>query len=159
MLDVNLLTKVTAFLNAEADMLDHKEYEAWLQLWSDDGLYIIPVEHAPTDYAQNLNIAYDDAEMRQLRVQRLTSGEAVSTVGAKPTVRTMSRIRIVEQNNDVITVRCAYCLFEDNKNGIRQFPVDAEFQLIDKEEGFLIKQKVARVMKSEQHVTTINYLF
>ena len=32
-----LLNEVTAFLWAEADMLDHSEYQEWLGLWQEEG--------------------------------------------------------------------------------------------------------------------------
>ncbi len=158
-IDLSLLNEVTAFLSTEADMLDNKEYESWLQLWAEDGLYIVPVDHSVTDYKHSLNVAYDDAEMRTLRVNRLTSGEAVSTTDAKKTVRTLSRFRVLADEDDVVTVRCAYCLFEDNKNGIRQFPANLQFRLVRDGSSFKILEKVVKIMKSDQHLTTISYLF
>lgn len=159
MLDINLLARVTAFLNLEADILDMKEYDQWLDLWLKEGLYIVPVDHDVDDYSETLNIAYDDDEMRQLRVARLKNGEAVSTADAKPTVRTVSRVRILDASPDLIHVRSAYCLFEDNKYGIRQFPANVEFKLVPNGDTFLIKEKVVKIMKSDQHLTTICYIF
>ncbi|GGF63354.1 aromatic-ring-hydroxylating dioxygenase subunit beta [Alteromonas lipolytica] len=154
-----LYTRVSEFLSLEADLLDHKAYDEWLALWEKSGLYIVPVEHDVTDFANHLNVAYDDDEMRQLRIARLSNGEAVSTVGAENTVRTLSRIRILEASDELVTVRCAYCLYENNKNGVRAFPANVEFILKPTEDSFLIQQKVARVMKSNEHLTTVSYLF
>lgn len=112
-----------------------------------------------TDYANHLNVAYDDDEMRQLRIARLKNGEAVSTADAENTVRTFSRIRILDASEECVKVRCAYCLYENNKNGVRAFPANVEFELTPTDSAFLIKQKVARVMKSNEHLTTVSYLF
>ncbi len=157
--DITLLTQVQAFLALESDLLDNKEYHDWLQLWDEKGLYIVPVDHDVEDYRQTLNVAYDDAEMRLLRVQRLTSGEAVSTIGARKTVRTLSRVRVLSDEDGVVTVRAAYCLFEDNKNGIRQFPANLQFKLVRDGDNFKLLEKVVKIMKSDQHLTTISYLF
>lgn len=157
--NVNLVNQVTAFINLEADLLDYKEYQDWLSLWADDGMYIIPVDHTVEDYAHSLNVAYDDAEMREMRVRRLTSGEAVSTSGVKYTARTVSRIRVLDEADDSVSVRCAYCLFEDNKTGIRQFPANVEFKLLKNGDSFLIKEKIVKLMKSDQYLATISYLF
>ncbi|MGQ0439901.1 hypothetical protein ACT4UT_23210, partial [Bacillus sp. B-TM1] len=70
-IDLNLLSEVTAFIWAEADMLDHSEHDTWLKLWNEKGVYIIPIDPNLTDYENNLNYAYDDHHMRQLRVERL----------------------------------------------------------------------------------------
>ncbi len=157
--ELQTLADVSAFLSKEADMLDHKEYEDWLSLWSSTGLYIVPVDHNQTDYKNSLNVAYDDASMRKMRVSRLSSGEAVSTQGAGLTVRTLSRIRILKEDNDLLSVRCAYCLYENNKNGLRSFPANVSFKLRRQGEAFEIEEKVVKVMKSDQYLTTVSYLF
>lgn len=74
-IDLNLLSEVTAFIWAEADMLDHSEHDTWLKLWNEKGVYIIPIDPNLTDYENNLNYAYDDHHMRQLRVERLKMGK------------------------------------------------------------------------------------
>lgn len=157
--DTQLLADVTAFLNTEADMLDYKEYQQWLDLWLESGLYIVPVEHSATDYANTLNVAYDDHEMRQLRIERLTSGDAVSTQLSEKTVRTMSRFRILDDIDGFVRVRCAYSLYENNKNGLRCYPANLQFKLVRDGGSFKIAEKVVKVMKSSQHLTTVSYLF
>ncbi len=158
-LNSQLLTDVTAFLNIEADMLDNKEYQEWLDLWLESGLYIVPVDHNTTDYANTLNVAYDDHEMRHLRIERLTGGNAISTQLGEKTVRTLSRVRILDDDEGIVKARCAYSLYENNKNGLRCYPANVEFKLVRDGDSFKIAQKVVRVMKSSQHLTTVSYLF
>jgi len=158
-LDTQLLANVTAFLNIEADMLDNKEYHQWLDLWLESGLYIVPVDHNATDYANALNVAYDDHQMRLLRIERLTSGNAISTQLSEKTVRTMSRFRILDDVDGLVRVRCAYCLYENNKNGIRSYPANLQFKLARDGSSFKIAEKVVKIMKSSQYLTTISYLF
>ncbi|WP_426357530.1 aromatic-ring-hydroxylating dioxygenase subunit beta [Pseudocolwellia sp. HL-MZ19] len=158
-LDTQLLADVSAFLNVEADMLDNKEYRQWLDLWVESGLYIVPVDHEATDYANNLNVAYDDHEMRELRIERLTSGEAISTQLSQKTVRTLSRFRILDDIDGVVRVRCAYCLYENNKTGVRTYPANLQFKLVRDGGSFKITEKVVKIMQSSQSLTTVSYLF
>jgi|TARA_R110001583_G_scaffold9571_6_gene45267 3-phenylpropionate/cinnamic acid dioxygenase small subunit len=158
-LDTQLLADVSAFLNVEADMLDNKEYSQWLDLWVESGLYIVPVDHAATDYENNLNVAYDNHEMRELRIQRLTSGEAISTQMSEKTVRTLSRFRILDDIDGVVRVRCAYCLYENNVNGIRTYPANLQFKLVRDGGSFKMAEKVVKIMQSSRHLTTVSYLF
>ncbi len=158
-INIELYTQVTAFINMEADMLDHKEYQDWLDLWTETGLYIIPVDANSQNYKDNLNIAYDDTTMRKMRVERLQSGYAVSTKEAKMTVRTLSRIRILEENEEEVLVRCAYCVFENKKNDLRSFPADVEYTLKRQKSGLKIEQKVVKILKADEYLTTIAYLF
>lgn len=159
LVDNDLYTKVTAFLHLESDLLDNKEYQDWLQLWDGQGLYIVPVDHSVTDYKNHLNVAYDDVDMMKMRIERLTGGEAVSTQISQNTVRTISRIRVLAENDDVVEVRASYCLHENNKNGIRTFPATLLFTLKKQSDGFKLMQKVIKIMKSDEHLTTISYLF
>ncbi len=158
-INTQLLAEVTAFLNIESDMLDHKQYDQWLDLWSESGLYIVPVDHGVSDHKNTLNVAYDDAEMRKLRTVRLMSGEALSTQGASKTVRTLSRTRILAEKDGLIHVSAAYCLYENAKASVRTYPALLQFILRRHDDSFLIEQKVVEVMKSSQHLTTVNYIF
>ena len=151
--------QVVEFLNAEADMLDHKEYQHWLALWSPTGRYIVPVDPNAEDYLNTLNVAYDDEHMRRMRVERLEGGEAVSTHMALPTVRTVSRIRILATEDNRVHVRCAYCLYENKGGDLRPYPADVEFILEKTRDGFLIEQKLVRLLRSGQYLATISYLF
>ena len=55
-IDTNaLLADVTRFLWAEADLLDARAYDDWLELWTEDGLYILPIGEGE-DYANQLNL-------------------------------------------------------------------------------------------------------
>ncbi|MFT6329417.1 MAG: 3-phenylpropionate/cinnamic acid dioxygenase small subunit [Bermanella sp.] len=158
-LDTQLLADVTAFLNIEADILDNKDYLQWLELWLESGLYIVPVDHNATDYANSLNVAYDDHEMRILRIERLTSGYAVSTQLSEKTVRTTSRFRILDDVDGLVRVRCAYSLYENNKNGIRCYPANLQFKLVRDGDSFKIAEKIVKIMNSSQYLTTVSYLF
>ena len=153
------LGEVTAFLNREADMLDYKEYDEWLKLWSDTGLYIVPIAHGEDNYKDMLNLAYDNAEMRKLRIQRLQSGHAMSAKTARITIRTLSRIRILDESDDIINVRCAYCLYENKSGQIRHFPANLRFKLRRDNGTLKIEEKIVELMNSDTHLATIAYLF
>lgn len=140
-------------------MLDHKEYQEWLKLWSPSGLYIVPVDLNTDDYSNALNIAYDDEHMRQLRIERLESGEAVSTQSAMSTVRNVSGIRITGVENDLLNVRCAYCLYENKSGDLRPYPASVEFVLKRQGDSFLIEKKLVKLLRASQYLATISYLF
>ncbi|UYW74224.1 hypothetical protein OFY05_01495 [Pseudocitrobacter faecalis] len=37
-------------INLEGDLLDQGEFNAWLELWQRDGLYIVPIDPQETDF-------------------------------------------------------------------------------------------------------------
>ena len=90
-MNTELITQVSAFLWQEADMLDHGEYAQWLESWTNDGLYILPINPLETDFENTLNYACDNAAMRAKRVARLGArtdshaiGKAAATAARAP---------------------------------------------------------------------------
>ncbi|MDQ8934810.1 aromatic-ring-hydroxylating dioxygenase subunit beta [Acinetobacter rudis] len=158
-MDLNLLNEVTAFIWAEADMLDHSEHDAWLKLWDEKGIYIIPIDPTLTDYENNLNYAYDNDHMRKLRVQRLENGEAISTSPKANTVRSVSRIRIIQDQDGVVVLRCAQNLREFRKENIKHYTADVTFYLLrDAEQGFKINRKIINLVNSTDTLAGISYI-
>ena len=46
-----------AVVNLEGDLLDQGEFNAWLDLWQRDGLYVVPIDPAETDFKNTLHHA------------------------------------------------------------------------------------------------------
>jgi 3-phenylpropionate/cinnamic acid dioxygenase small subunit len=154
-----LLQEATAFLWTEGDMLDRREYSAWLDLWSEDGLYVVPVDPLETDFFNSLNYANDDADMRRLRVERLTGGESISVSPAPRTVRQISRVRIVGEEAGVVTVRSAQLLSEFRKNGVRSSAADVEYRLLRAGPGFKLQRKVVRLVNADDPQMIVGFIY
>ncbi len=143
----------------EADLLDGKDYDAWLDLWTEDGIYVIPVNPEAEDYAAVLNIAYDDDTMRRMRVARLRGGRSISAAPAAETVRTVSRFRLIKDDGDTVKVRCAQHLAEQKFDRARFFAADLTYTLVKTEDGIRMKEKVVALINSTGVLTSISYLF
>lgn len=158
-INLNLLNEVTAFIWTEADMLDHAEYQAWLNLWEQSGVYIIPIDPLQRDYENSLNYAYDNDHMRQLRVKRLENGEAISTAPKANTVRSISRVRVISEQDQLITLRCAQNLREFRKENLRHYTADVTYQLLRQPEGgFKIRRKIIHLVNSTDTLAGISYI-
>ncbi len=152
------LDAAVQFLWMEADILDRNDFDAWLPLWH-GGHYIIPIGDDVTDFANNLNIAYDDADMRKARAARLSGGFSISAAPPARTVRTVSRFVITEEAPGAITIRSALHVVEDKFGRQRMFAANVEHKLIATENGIRITQKVVRLLNSDGMLTSISYLF
>lgn len=158
-MNLDLLNEVTAFIWTEADMLDHAEYQDWLSLWMETGTYIIPIDPNLTDYENNLNYAYDNHHMRTLRVQRLENGEAISTAPKANTVRSISRVRLIAEQEDQIVLRCAQNLREFRKENLRHYTADVTYHLVRQPEGQLkIDRKIINLVNSTDTLAGISYI-
>lgn len=156
--NLNLLNEVTAFIWAEADMLDHSEYRDWLKLWDEQGLYIIPIDPTTTDYENTLNYAYDNHHMRTLRVERLENGEAISTAPKAITVRNVSRIRVLSEQDNTTIVRCAQSLQEFRKDNLRNYTADIRYELQRDLHSFKIRRKIVTLINSTDTLMGISYI-
>jgi len=66
------------FVVNEARLLDEKRYPEWLDLWTDDGIYWVPLTPEQTDGVHHNSHLYEDKLLRELRVERLKSPRAYS---------------------------------------------------------------------------------
>ncbi|WP_034160964.1 aromatic-ring-hydroxylating dioxygenase subunit beta [Sphingomonas sp. ERG5] len=153
------IDRIVEFIWREADLLDQMDFAAWLSLWDDAGLYIVPIDRGQTDYANCLNYAYDDAAMRRMRVARLTSGESVSAAAAGVTVRTVSRFRRLEDGpQGEIRMRCAQHLFEFRNGNQRLYAADVSYSLLPAGSDFKLLEKVVLLVNSTDALAGITFL-
>lgn len=157
-MNLQLLAQVTAFIWQEGDMLDHGEYDAWLSLWSDKGVYVIPINPTEEDFENSLNYAYDDAHMREKRVVRLNGGESISTSPAPRTVRTLSRFRVLFEDDAYVTVRCAQNLREFRKDTLKHYSADIVYELERHADSFRIQRKLIRLINADDALAGIGYI-
>lgn len=158
-MNLPLLNSVTAFVWAEADMLDHGEFAAWLDLWVPAGQYIVPIDPDTTDFDNTLNYANDNASMRRLRVERLTSGESVSTQPPARTVRSVSRLRVIAHDGDTVTLRGAQDLRDFRKDKFHQHTADVTWTLVAHGDSWRIQRKVVRMINSVDTLSAVGYIF
>lgn len=152
------LADAIEFINLESDLLDRPDYAAWLDLWTEAGLYVIPVDPKATDFAAVLNYAYDDATMRQMRVARLTGGHAISSTPAARTVRVLGRFRTEETAPGAITVRCAQHLVEYKFETHRLYAADVTYKIVATDDGLKLESKVVRLLNAGDALGSLSYL-
>lgn len=72
------------FVYHEARLLDERRFDEWYELFTDDGVYWIPLEHDQPDGERYASLVYDDRLLMQVRLGRMKSPRAFSL---RPTVR------------------------------------------------------------------------
>ncbi|WP_206078312.1 aromatic-ring-hydroxylating dioxygenase subunit beta [Poseidonocella sp. HB161398] len=152
------LFEAMAYAWLEADRLDHREFDDWLGMWSGDGLYVVPVEPAATDFAAHLNYAYDDAQMRAKRVERMTGGDSVSASPLARTVRSLSRFRLVSDDGSRLELRCMQSLTEYRRERLKTHVADLDFILERHGGSFRILRKVVRLINADHALSGISYI-
>src|SRR5437899_1577388 len=84
---------VEKFLHAEALLLDRHLYEEWINLWTPDGIYWVPIvpNTSPDD---QISIIYDDMAQLRKRIERFQSGQAWVQDPQPGLVRTVSNVQV-----------------------------------------------------------------
>ena len=153
------LTPLVSFLWLEADLLDSADFDPWLALWTPAGRYVVPIDPKTTDFENTLNYAYDDDELRQKRVARLRSGQAVSASPVARTIRSLSRFRLLQSGDGWHEIRCAQLLIESRRQRERYYAADVTHRIHATPDGLKIDQKVIRLINSADTLNGIGYIF
>lgn len=142
----------------EAKLLDDKDYERWQELYTDDGVYVIPINPHTEDFASSLNMVYDDKRMRAMRVERMIQGYAPSAVAAARTIRTISRFTVESADEAEVVLKSAQVVvaYKRHTFDIQGGELTHTIRLDDA--GDRIAQKVVRLVNSEDPVTASGYL-
>lgn len=152
------LAQAIEFVWMEAELLDRKDYAAWSALWTEDGRYVVPIDPDTTDFEATLNYAYDDARMRALRIERLTSGFSPSAVDAAKTVRTVSRFTLGEVDGDLVEVRSAQILYGYKRTVHTAYVADLTHRIRFTAAGPRLEQKVVRLINSTDSLHALGFL-
>ena len=118
------------FVYREARLLDELDYEAWLNLFAEDGRYWMPAEWRQTDPLLQSSLMYEDRLLLRVRVERLSGAR---TFSQKPksraqhllqapqidlfepeagAFRTWTSFHYVETRNDVQTLYAGWATHE-----------------------------------------------
>lgn len=138
----------------EAELLDRKDYTTWHDLFTDDGLYVIPIDRDTDDFAASLNMVYDDARMRRMRVARMTEGYAIAAVDAARTVRTVSRFMPESVSDEEVVLRSSQVLVAYKRGRHDIWAAD----MVHRIRGDRIALKVVRLVDSDEAVPAAGFL-
>jgi benzoate/toluate 1,2-dioxygenase beta subunit len=91
-----VVSAAAEFLFDEAELLDARRLDEWASLFSDDGVYWLPMDSDQVAPGDGLNIIYDDRPRLLDRVSRLNSGLAFSDEPHSATSHTLSPVRLLD---------------------------------------------------------------
>ncbi|MDR5856185.1 aromatic-ring-hydroxylating dioxygenase subunit beta [Caballeronia sp. LZ062] len=146
------------FIWREAELLDRRDYRAWLELWDPDGIYVVPIDPDTTDYEATLNYAFDDQHMRELRVQRMTSGYSASASDAARTVRTVSRFTRSSDSADLMEVKSSQIIIAYKRGVSTIFAADLTHKIRMANGQPTLVEKVIRLINSTEALNAIGFL-
>ncbi|MGB0630836.1 MAG: aromatic-ring-hydroxylating dioxygenase subunit beta [Alphaproteobacteria bacterium] len=122
--DVSVETQraVEQFLFRQAEILDEKQMDDWLELFTEDGWYWMPAEEEQTEGDGQPNIFWEDRDLMLMRIARNTHPRAHSQAPHNRLNHVVSNVIIESENaeGDVI-VRSRFHCAEYFRYQIRTF--------------------------------------
>jgi 3-phenylpropionate/cinnamic acid dioxygenase small subunit len=89
-----LRVEIEQFLYREARLLDTRQFDGWLDLWTPDGMYWMPHEPDQTNPRDHISLFWEDATLREVRVRRITNPRNWSQQPVTRTARVVGNVMI-----------------------------------------------------------------
>jgi 3-phenylpropionate/cinnamic acid dioxygenase small subunit len=150
---------VEQFLFHEARLLDTQQYEAWLELFTDDATYWVPLEKDQASPLDASSIIHDDKALLELRVKQARHPRAHARLPLARTVHTVGNV-VVREAKDELEVRSTLTLVEFRNEKQRLYGALVEHRLRRGPQGELrIAHKRVDLVNSEGELDGIAILF
>ena len=92
--------KVEKFLYFQAEVLDERRWEEWLDLFTDDGVYWMPASKDQDGGEGQPNIFYEDYHLMNMRIRRVEHPYAHSQAAGHRTSHVVSNVIIQNEDSD-----------------------------------------------------------
>jgi 3-phenylpropionate/cinnamic acid dioxygenase small subunit len=146
------------FLYHEARLLDTQQLEAWLELFTEDATYWVPLERDQKDPLETSSIIHDDRTLLELRIKQARHPRAHARLPLARTVHQVGNV-MVEDDKDEVRVRSTLQVVEFRNEKQRLHGALVEHRLRKANGTFKIAHKRVDLVNSEGELDGIAILF
>lgn len=158
--DTGASTRAQAFLAREARLIDEGRFNDWLEQFSGDCLYWIPVTAGAGDPAVEVSHAFDDCRRLTDRVYWLRTGLAFSQIPASRTRRVIGNVETtVDPSTGERLVRSNFVVHECRAGVTKIYPGWYGHVLRPSGDGWRIKLKQVNLLDSDQMHENLTLVF
>jgi len=136
--------EVEQFLYRQAELLDGKHWQAFIDLFADDGVYWMPVTKEQTEWEGSPSIFAEDKLMMEIRKGRVSHPNAWSQAPMWETNHLVSHVALESVTATAIEVRSRFHMMELRRDSVRHFGGSYRHSLLRDASGAL-KIKLQRV--------------
>jgi 3-phenylpropionate/cinnamic acid dioxygenase small subunit len=150
---------VAQFLYHEARLLDTGQLEAWLDLFTEDAVYWVPLERDQKEAAETSSIIHDDRTLLALRVKQARHPRAHARLPLARTVHNVGNVMLLGEENGEQKVASTLQLVEWRNERQRLWGALVEHRLRRAGDTFRIAHKRVDLVNSEGELDGIAILF
>ena len=151
--------RIQLFLYHEARLLDTGQLDAWLDLFTEDATYWLPLEREQKDPFETSSLVHDDRTLLELRVKQARHPRAHARQPLARTVHQVSNIMVAGEANGETVVHSTLQLVEFRNEKQRLYGALVEHRLRRAANGFRIARKRVDLVSSEGELDGIAILF
>ena len=146
------------FLYHEARLLDMQRYEEWLELFTEDATYWVPLEHEQKDPLQTSSIIHDDRTLLGLRVKQLRHPRAHARTPLARTVHQVSNVLLEKDSPAEVVVASTLSVIEFRNEKQRLYGALVQHRLKRNNGSFRIAHKRVDLVDAEGELDGISIL-
>jgi 3-phenylpropionate/cinnamic acid dioxygenase small subunit len=113
--------EVEQFLYRQAELLDRKSWQGFIELFAEDGVYWMPASPEQTTWVGVPAIFAEDRNLMTVRMKRLTHPHAWSQAPLWGTSHIVGNVMIDGEQGDTLVVRSRFHLMEFRRDASRHF--------------------------------------
>jgi 3-phenylpropionate/cinnamic acid dioxygenase small subunit len=130
---------VEQFLYRQADLLDGKDWQGWIDLFAVDGMYWMPPEPSHTTWDGMPAIFAEDKNLMTVRMKRILHPDAWSQRPLWETNHVVSNVVIEKETPSEVVVRSRFHMLELRRDDVRHFAGRYQHTLKKTGNGYAIK--------------------
>ncbi len=133
----DLQREVEQFLYRQAELLDDKQWQPYIDLFAAEGVYWMPVTPQQTDWEGSPSIFAEDRLMMEIRKGRITHPNAWSQAPMWETNHLVSQVALESVADHEIKVRSRFHFMELRRDNVRHFGGRYQHTLVRVADGTL----------------------
>ena len=135
----DLTHRVSQFLYRQSELLDHKQWQDYIDLFADDGVYWMPVAPEQTEWEGSPSIFAEDKLLMRVRMGRVTHPNAWSQAPMWATNHVIGNVVIEKESAKEVVVRSRFHMMELRRDNLRHFGGTYRHTLVKTGRDFRIK--------------------
>jgi 3-phenylpropionate/cinnamic acid dioxygenase small subunit len=136
---MKLQHEIEQFLYRQSELLDTKQWQAWIDLFTDDGVYWMPADPAHQHWDGVPAIFAEDKNLMNVRKGRVLHPDAWSQRPLWGTNHVVSNVVIEKESPKEIVVRSRFHMLELRRDDVRHFAGSYRHHLTKNGEDYRIK--------------------
>lgn len=153
---MSLLEEIEQFVYREARLADEHAYAEWENLWTDDGVYVVPA--GDLDPERGMSILNDNRSRIALRVKQLETGLRHAQSPPSSVRRLVSNVELLGTDGDHLLVGANFLAAESRERGTVLWAGRCEYRLRRADGELRMARKTVKLVDRGRALGTLAFL-